>query len=271
VVTAHDLSFEMFSETFSWKRRLWHFFVNFRRLAHSADKIIAVSQSTKDDLMTRYGVPEKNIAVIPSGVGEQFRAIGRNDEELIRVQKKYNLPYKFILSLETFEPRKNIISLIRSYEALQKLGNPVYDKYSLVIAGVRGWKDEEVFRVIANSPYKEKIILPGFVADEDKPALYNLAGVFVYPSFYEGFGFPPLEAMACGAPVIVSHSSSLPEVVGDAGVFIDPYQPEELFRALQQILSDQELVDLLRKKGIARAVLFSWDKAAKATSEVFRV
>lgn len=269
VVTAHDLSFEMFSETFSWKRRLWHFFVNFRRLALSADKIIAVSQSTKDDLMTRCGVPEKKIAVIPSGIGEQFRVMSRNDSELISAQKKYNLPYKFILSLETFEPRKNILSLIRSYEALQNLKNPVFDKYSLVIAGTRGWKDGKIFEAIANSPYKEKIILPGFIADEDKTALYNLAGVFVYPSLYEGFGFPPLEAMASGAPVIVSHSSSLPEVVGDAGVFIDPYQPEELFRALQQILADQELADLLRKKGIARAAQFSWDKAAKAVYDVF--
>lgn len=271
VVTAHDLSFEMFPETFSLKRRLWHFFVNFRRLVLSADKVIAVSQSTKDDLMTRCGVQENKIAVISSGIGEQFRAMSRNDSELIRVQKKYNLPYKFILSLETFEPRKNIISLIRSYEALQNLKNPVFDKYFLVIAGTRGWKDGEIFEVIANSPYKDKIILPGFIADEDKPALYNLASVFVYPSLYEGFGFPPLEAMASGTPVIVSHSSSLPEVVGDAGVFIDPYQPEELFRALQQILTDQEFANLLREKGIARAALFSWDKTAETTHEVFKV
>lgn len=271
VVTAHDLSFEMFPETFSLKRRLWHFFVNFRRLVLSADKIIAVSQSTKDDLMTRYGVPEKNIAVIPSGIGEQFRVMSRNDSELIRVQKKYNLPYKFILSLETFEPRKNIISLIKSYEALQNLGNSVFDKYSLVIAGTRGWKDKEIFETIGHSPYKEKIILPGFIADEDKPALYNLASVFVYPSLYEGFGFPPLEAMASGVPVIVSHSSSLPEVAGGAGVLIDPYQLEELFQALQQILSDQEFANLLREKGIARTAQFSWDKTAEETLEVFKV
>src|SRR3972149_2680725 len=240
----------MFSETFSWKRRFWHFFVNFRRLARASDKIIAVSESTKDDIITHYGISREKISVIPSGIGKQFRAMSRNDGELISVQKKYNLPYKFILSLETFEPRKNIISLIKSYEALQLLGNPVFDKYFLVIAGTRGWKDEEIFRAIANSPYKEKIIFPGFIADKDKTALYNLAGVFVYPSLYEGFGFPPLEAMACGVPVIVSHSSSLPEVVGDAGVLIDSYQPEELFRVLQQILTDQEFIDLLRKKGL---------------------
>jgi glycosyltransferase involved in cell wall biosynthesis len=270
VVTAHDLSFEFFPETFSWKRRVWHFLINFRNLALSADKIIAVSQSTKDDLMVCYGLPEKKIAVIPSGVGEQFHVMSRNDGELMRVQKKYHLPYKFVLSLETFEPRKNILSLIRSYEALQDLKNSIFDKYSLVIAGTRGWKDGEIFSAIANSPYKEKIILPGFIADEDKPALYNLASVFVYPSFYEGFGFPPLEAMACGTPVIASHSSSLPEVVGEAGVLIDPYQPEELFQAMQNVIMDQELADSLRKKGATRAALFSWDKAVQSTCNVFR-
>jgi glycosyltransferase involved in cell wall biosynthesis len=269
VVTAHDLSFEMFPETFSWKRRIWHFFVNFRRLARISDKIIAVSQSTKNDLVTCYGVPKEKITVIPSGVGKQFHKMSRNDSELMRVQKKYHLPYKFILSLETFEPRKNILSLIRSYEELRRLEHPVFGKYALVIAGTRGWKCEEIFETTDNSPFKEKIILTGFIADEDKPALYNLASVFVYPSLYEGFGFPPLEAMACGVPVIVSHSSSLPEVVGEAGALIDPYQPEELFRALQQILADQEFIDLLQRKSLERAALFSWNKTARATYDIF--
>jgi len=269
IVTAHDLSFEAFPETFSWKRRFWHFFINFRRLVLSADKVIAVSQSTKNDLMMRYNVPEKSIAVISSGIGEQFRVMSRNDDKLISVQKKYYLPYKFILSLETFEPRKNILSLIKSYEALQRLGHPVFDKYALVIAGACGWKYGEIFKAIANSPYKKKIVLPGFIVDEDKPALYNLASVFVYPSLYEGFGFPPLEAMASGTPVITSHSSSLPEVVGEAGILIDPYQPEELFQALQQVLLDQEFANLLQKKGTERASFFSWDKTAQSTYEIF--
>lgn len=270
VVTAHDLSFELFPETFSWKRRLWHFFIHFRRLALSADRVIAVSQSTKDDLIAEYGVPEQDISVIRSGIGEQFRVMSRNESDLVRVQEKYHLPYKFILSLATFEPRKNILALIRSYEALIRLGHPVFDKYALVIAGTSGWKCEEIFEAIAHSPYREKIILPGFIADEDKTALYNLASVFVYPSLYEGFGFPPLEAMACGVPVIASHSSSLPEVVGDAGVLIDPYQPDELFQALQQVLGDNEFADTLCKKSVGRAALFSWDNTVRSTLELFR-
>ncbi|MDO8565693.1 MAG: glycosyltransferase family 1 protein [Candidatus Moranbacteria bacterium] len=270
VVTAHDLSFELFPETFSFKRRLWHFFINFRRLALSADKVIAISQSTKDDLMAQYGVSGEKIIVIQSGIGKQFHVMSRNDQELLRVKEKYHLPYKFILSLATFEPRKNILALIKAYEALLRLGHTALDKYALVIAGTRGWKNEEVFATIAHSPYREKILLPGFIADADKAALYNLASVFVYPSLYEGFGFPPLEAMACGVPVIVSHSSSLPEIVGNAGVLIDPYQPDELLQALHQVLTDQELTDTLHKKSETRATLFSWEKTVEETLSVFQ-
>src|SRR3989338_4956497 len=296
LVTAHDLSFELFPETFSFKRRLWHFFINFRRLALAADKVIAVSQSTKDDLTAQYGVSEKKITVIRSGIGEQFHVMSRNDGELLRVKEKYHLPYKFILSLATFEPRKNILALIKGYEGLMSLGSPAsppaspnrgesasdrpsrdgglggaaFVKYALIIAGTRGWKCEEVFEAIAYSPYKDKLLLPGFIEDADKTALYNLASVFVYPSLYEGFGFPPLEAMACGVPVIVSHSSSLPEIVGDAGVLIDPHQPYELPPALRGVLLDNELADLLRKKSLERAASFSWEKTVKETLSVFR-
>lgn len=270
VVTAHDLSFELFSETFSWRRRLWHFFVHFRHLVLSADHVIAVSQSTKDDLIQQYGVPEKNITVIRSGIGKQFQVLSRNDHELVRVQEKYHLPYKFILSLATFEPRKNILSIIQSYEALMRLHDPVFEKYALVIAGTRGWKYEEILAAIDRSSVKENIILAGFIADEDKTALYNLSRIFVYPSLYEGFGFPPLEAMACGVPVIVSHSSSLPEIVGNAGILVDPYQPDELFLALQQVLRDPVLLETLRKKSVEQAAYFSWDETAQTTLGVFR-
>lgn len=268
VVTAHDLSFEIFPETFSFKRRAWHFFINFRSLVLSADKVIAVSQSTKNDLIDYYGVPEKKIDVIHSGIGNQFHLMNRNDTELVQVQEKYRLPYKFILSLSTFEPRKNIPALISAFEALMDLNHPALSKYMLVIAGTRGWKYRETFQAIIHSPYRKQILLTGFVADSDKRALYNLASVFVYPSFYEGFGFPPLEAMACGIPVITSHSSSLPEIVGDAGLLIDPYQPDELFQALKQILLDQELTDTLRKKSEERAKQFQWEKTVKKTGSI---
>ncbi|MFZ2299744.1 MAG: glycosyltransferase family 1 protein [Candidatus Moraniibacteriota bacterium] len=271
VVTAHDLSFELFPETFSLKRRIWHFFINFRRLALSADRVIAVSRSTGDDMMTYYGVQEDRITVIESGIGEQFHMMSRNDAELVRVQEKYRLPYRFILSLATLEPRKNILALIQAYEALLSLKHPALEKYSLVIAGTRGWKCEEIFETIAHSPHKDKILLPGFIEDADKTALYNLSSAFVYPSLYEGFGFPPLEAMASGVPVIASHSSSLPEVVGSAGILIDPYQPDELLSALKQVLTDQALAESMRGKSLERAKQFTWDKTVHATYDIFRL
>ncbi|MDP2838100.1 MAG: glycosyltransferase family 1 protein [Candidatus Moranbacteria bacterium] len=270
VVTTHDLSFELFPETFSMKQRFWHFLVNFRQLIRRADRVIAVSQSTKDDLVEEYRVPETKITVVPSGIDQRFRKMDRNDPELMHIKDKYHLPYRFILYLGTFEPRKNIVALIDSYNALVASGNSLFEKYDLVLAGTRGWKCDDVFAAREASPYKEKILLPGFIADEDKVALYNLASVFVYPSLYEGFGFPPLEAMACEIPVITSHSSALPEVVGAAGVMIDPYQPDELYRALEAVLTDHELAQTLSEQSAAQSRQFSWEKTATATLALFR-
>lgn len=269
VVTAHDLSFELFPDTFSFKRRIWHFFINFRNLVRSADAVIAVSESTKNDLIDYYGVSEKKITVIHSGIGEQFSVMSRNDTNLVRVQEKYHLPYKFILSLSTFEPRKNLPALISAFDALMALDHPALNKYMLVIAGTRGWKYRETFQAIKDSPYRKNILLTGFIADEDKSALYNLSSLFIYPSFYEGFGFPPLEAMACGVPVIASHSSSLPEIVGSAGILVDPYRPDELFQAMKQVLLDPELSETLRKQSELRARDFQWKKSIASTAHIF--
>ena len=270
ILTAHDLSFEMFPEMFSLKQRLWHYLLNFRRLTKRADKIIAVSQSTKDDLVSRYGLPEKKVTVIHSGVGEELAVMSRNDPRLLAVKEKYHLPYKFILYLGTIEPRKNILALIQSFETLLRENHPAAEKYMLVIAGAKGWKYQAILDAIEASPFRERILLPGFIEDADKAALYNLASVFVYPSFYEGFGFPVLEAMSCGVPVITSHSSSLPEVVGEAGVMIDPYQPEELLRALEGLISDPALGAALIDLGKKRAKAFTWKEAATQTLNLLK-
>lgn len=266
VVTAHDLSFELFPETFSWKRRLWHVFVNFRKLVRRADQIIAVSQSTADDLRAVYHTPSEKITVIWSGVRDVFRPVSRNDVSLLAIQKRYHLPYKFILSFGTIEPRKNLIALLQAFETMHASGHLELTKYSLVIAGHDGWDSQEFFERVEQSPVKEKIILTGFVADEDKSGMYSLATVFVYPSLYEGFGFPPLEALACGVPVIASHASSVPEVVGTSAVLIDPYRPEEILQSLRQVLLSKELRDALRLAGPVQAAQFSWDKTARALS-----
>lgn len=265
IVTAHDLSFEFFPETFSWKQRLWHFAINFRSLLWRADRVIAVSESTKDDLVTRYRLPESKIEVIHSGIDERFRVMDRNDLSLLAVKKKYGLPYKFILYLGTIEPRKNLGALLSAFEAYQRsaVGDDML-RYELVLAGQPGWNYESLFAAIGSSVYRDKIHLIGFVDDTDKPALYNLASLFVYPSFYEGFGFPPLEALASGVPVIASHAASLPEVVGAAGVLVDPYRPDEIYQAMRNILGDRLYQARLRERTLAERPSFSWSEAGQA-------
>lgn len=270
VFTIHDLSFERCPETFSAKRRLWHMLINPKKLCRSADKIISVSDSTKNDLREIYQISEAKIKTIYSGISESFKIINRNDPKLIEVKNKYNLPYKFILYLGTIEPRKNIIGIIRAYNQFRKINHSELNAYKLVIAGASGWKQEQIFKEIKNSPFKNDIIFSGFIDDEDKPAIYNLASLFIYPSFLEGFGFPPLEAISCGVPVITSNNSSFPEITGRAGTMIDPDRPDEIFQAMKNILLDKNLRENLIKKGLEQAKKFNWQKTAREFLEVMQ-
>ena len=205
LLTMHDLSFERYPETFSWSRRLWHVFINSKKICRRADKIIAVSDSTKDDLVTLYNIPPKKIEVIYSGVAEKFKIISRNDSEMIKVKEKYNLPYKFILYLGTIEPRKNIKTLVVAYQILKKYAQikkwETLEKYKLVIAGHKGWMNKKILEEISKTQKQlknpEDIQMINFVEEADKEYVLNLASLFVYPSIFEGFGFPPLEAMKC--------------------------------------------------------------------------
>jgi len=173
------------------------------------------------------------------------------------------LPEKFILYFGTLEPRKNLVGLIKAYEILRQKYK--IDDYKLVIAGSPGWLDKKIFFAAKKSPYSSDIKFTGFVAAEDKVYLYNLATLFVYPSFFEGFGFPPLEAMACGVPVICSNTSSFPEIASQASLLADPYNFSEIAWAMNEILSDHNLVQDLISKGIKSVKKFSWDRCARET------
>jgi len=261
IITFHDLSFEHCPYFFSWRKRTWQrFLMNAQREAQQADKIIAVSQSTKDDLVNLYGIAPQKIKVVYSGVGEQFKA--QSAKRKI-IKNRYNLPDEFILYFGTIEPRKNLVGLIKAFELLRGK-----HKIKLVIAGARGWLYQDILQAAQESKYSQDIIFTGFIEEADKPALYNLAQLFVYPSFFEGFGFPPLEAMACGLPTVVSHASSLPEVVGQGALMVDPYNIDELAWAMETALTDKDLREHLAKKGISRAKKFSWSKCARETLKI---
>jgi glycosyltransferase involved in cell wall biosynthesis len=269
IVTFHDLSFERFSKLFNCKTRIWHFLINPRKLAHRAKKIISVSESTGRDLEKFYGVSRKNISVISSGLRGEYRVLDRNDQELIAVKERYNLPHKFILILGTIEPRKNVLSLIKAYENMRD-NFPALLEFKLALVGKISSLAKDIRQYIEKSKYKKDIFQTGYVNNKDKVYLYNLASLFVYPSFFEGFGFPPLEAMAAGTPVITSNNSSLPEVAGKAAILIDPSRPQEIARAMQAVLSDEQLYDYLREKGLERARVFTWKRCAEETLAVIQ-
>lgn len=273
VITFHDLSFEHFPEFFSRDRRVWHSMMNPRKQAREADAIIAVSQSTKDDLVHLYGVDPDTISVIHSGISPVFRRIDISDHRLHEVQEKYRLPNEFILYFGTIEPRKNITGLIKAFTNLRKLNFRRFGdstSVKLVIAGEKGWLADDVYRASRSSSFRDDILFTGFVREEDKAYLYNLARLFVYPSFFEGFGFPPLEAMKCGVPVITSHTSSFPEVMGGAALMIDPNNIHELSEAMEVLLRDKSVYSRFVEKGYNRAKEFSWENCARGTLGLFR-
>lgn len=266
-LTIHDLSFLRYPDFFSGRKNFWHRAVNIKRLAAGFDHFIAVSENTKNDIVDLLDVPAERVDVIYSGVDESYAPVN-NVDVLEKVRSKYVLPGKFILYLGNVEPRKNLVGLIKAYTELRQ-NNPELSDYQLVIAGATGWKIAQIFQALYASPYQDDIKFLGYVDKEDKPALYTMSSVFAYPSFYEGFGFPPLEAMACGTPVVTSNISSLPEIVGSSALTIDPYNTRAIAEAIKQVLSSPDLAESLRQKGLEQVKKFNWEAAAQRYLDIF--
>jgi glycosyltransferase involved in cell wall biosynthesis len=195
--------------------------------------------------------------------------LDRNDPKLMEVKEQYHLPFNFIFCLGTIEPRKNITALVKAYDQLRSLGNPQLDKYKLVIAGGKGWKVKKILDSMRNARFTQDIIFTSCITNQDKAAAYTLSSLFVYPSFFEGFGIPVLEAMRCGVPVITSNCSSLPEVVGQGGLMIDPDKPDELYLAMKEVLLDREFHGQLSSQGLRQAIRFNWRTSARETLGLF--
>lgn len=263
IITIYDLSFMLFPEHFHPLRRLY-LRLGTGHSAQKAQRIIAISASTKRDIIRLLGIEEGRVDVVPCGVGEDFLPV-ESQEVLDDFRRRRSLPERMILFVGTLEPRKNLATLLKAYALLGKKAQPP----RLIIGGARGWQHEHVFSVVEELGLNEAVIFPGYIPREELPLWYNAADLFIYPSLYEGFGLPLLEAMACGTPVITSNISSLPEVVDGAGILVDPGSVEDMAEAMRQVLSDSSLRTEMRRKGSARAREFSWRKTAERTVEVY--
>jgi glycosyltransferase involved in cell wall biosynthesis len=254
IVTVHDLSYLRLPNCF--KPALLNYLVdNVPRAVSRADWVLADSMSTRRDVIELLKVPEDKVSVLYPGVESRFRPI-TDARTLADIRQKYGLPERYILSVGTIQPRKNYERLVQAFSMLEA------QDASLVIVGGKGWLYERLFQQVQDLELRDRVCFAGYVKDVDLPVVYNLAYAFVFPSLYEGFGIPPLEAMACGVPVIAADNSSLPEVVGDAGLLIDAQDTEALAHALSQLLDDSALCQRLVDRGLARAKQFTWERAA---------
>jgi glycosyltransferase involved in cell wall biosynthesis len=261
LITVHDLSFLFYPQGFRLVNRSYLQLLT-RLSARRARRIIAVSDSTKRDLVKHYGLLPAKVDVVHNGVDANFRPLPADGVAAFRTRA--GLPDRFILFVGTLEPRKNVTGLIEAYARLPE-GRP-----PLMLVGGKGWLYDAIFARVEALDLSDEVRFVGYVPAEDLPWWYNAAELFVYPSLYEGFGLPPLEAMACGTAVISSTASSLPEVVGEAGLLVDPAEPAALAMAMEQVLTDRELQGTMKAAGLARAQGFSWEETARRTVESYR-
>jgi glycosyltransferase involved in cell wall biosynthesis len=269
IIIVHDLSFIRYKEFFSLKMILWHKLINVKKILNQADKIIAVSKNTKNDIVELFKIKENKVKVIYPGLDKIFKEKNKSSEKINKIKIKYKLPENYFLYLGTLEPRKNIIGIIKAYEIFRK-NNKDFKEYKLIIAGGKGWKSDGIFKVYKKSKYHDDIKFLGYVKKEDKVYLYNLAKIFLFPSFFEGFGFPPLEAMACGTPVIVGNNSSLSEAIGSSGIQVNPYKQELIAKAIEILLKDKNLYKEYKERGFKKALEFRWDKAYCQYSSILK-
>jgi glycosyltransferase involved in cell wall biosynthesis len=263
VVTIHDLS--LFTQAHT------HEDANVKRgkrripvMAHRATLIIAPSEWTRREITQHLKIKDHKLRVIPEAARPHMRP--QREDEVQPVLEKHGIRGPFLLYVGTIEPRKNLLTLIRAYDDLIR---STEHRPQLVLAGGRGWLFDEVFNLVEELRLQDQVKFTGYVADADLPALYSAAEAFVYPSLYEGFGLPPLEAMACGAPVITSNVTSLPEVVGTAGLTHAPEDARALSQAMVKLLNDIQMREHFKRAGLERAQQFSWERAARATQAVY--
>lgn len=267
VVTIHDLISVNFPQNLPFFSRL--FYSKLMPYTYKfADSFIAISEHTKKDILKLLNIDPKKITVIYEAASEEYVPLNslEDKEKIKNVKNKYKINQDYILHIGTLEPRKNLNFLVKAFAEVIK-DNTI--KHNLVIAGKKGWYYEDLFKLVKDLELEGRVIFTGYIEDEDKKYLYNGATAFVFPSLYEGFGLPPLEAMSCGIPVISSNTSSMPEVIGNAGILLSPEERDKWSESIKTLLKDQKLQKDLSEKSLQQAKKFSWEKTARETLEVY--
>ena len=262
VLTIHDLIPQLLPEHHKLLNR-WYLNWTMPLYCSRADHIIAVSEATRRDLLATYHLPPEKVTVIHEAASPRFRPQTESAHE--RVRGVYGLPEEYLLYVGTIEPRKNLERLLEAWTPLRQAG----ECPPLVIVGKRGWLSDSFYAALEASPVREDIILTGYVQDADLPVVYSAATVFVWPSLYEGFGLPPLEAMACGTPVVCADASSMPEVVGDAALLFDPQDAASLQAQIRRVAGAADFRKELRRRGYSQCAQFSWSRTAQETIAVY--
>lgn len=261
VVTIHDLAFIRFPQTFRAYNRTYLDFAT-RLSVRRAARVLVVSEHTRREVVGLLGVPHERVVITPNAVRAHFRPPAPAALERFRAQQ--GLPERFVLYVGTLEPRKNLPTLLEAYVEVARQHD-----VPLLIGGGKGWLYEAIFTRLEELGLRDRVRFIGYIEEEQLPLWYAAASVFVFPSIYEGFGMPPLEAMACGTPVVTSNSSSLPEVVGDAGITVEPHDVAGFAAAIGQVLGDRELHAELRERGLRQARRFSWRTTAERTLRAY--
>ena len=266
VVSVHDLSFEHLPQTFNRRSRT-QLRLTVRHSVRRAARILTLSEHTRRDMIETYGTSPERITAIPLAAPSYFGRV-REERELQRVRHIYGIEGDYILCVSSIQPRKNLPRLVRAYASLRNKRGPG-KLPKLVLVGKCAWLYDETLRSIEEGRMKDSVILTGYVPQSDLPALYSGSICFVYPSYFEGFGLPPLEAMKCGAPVIAGNRTSLPEVVGDAGILVDPFDVNAIAAAIERLVDDPDFREQLSVKGLARSRRFDWNETARRTLNVY--
>ncbi len=265
VVTVHDVSFIEHPEYFSGLRSA-QLRLTVASTVNSAARVITVSEFSRAAILRAYDIPENKVIAIPNAASPEFRPLGR-DRARVAVQRILQFDAPFLFSVGDLQPRKNHIGLIAGFAKL--IATHPHLPHHLVLTGKETWFTPKVREAALKSGLADRIHFTGFVADSELLELYNACDCFVFPSFYEGFGLPILEAMACGRAVVCSNTSAMPEVADGAGIFFDPLQPEDIARSLADVLLDSELRARMERLGVQRAAFFTWQKSARATLDVY--